>query len=311
MRFLFCFYFIAFCSSCVSNKPDYDTVQSPSKLKQSERNIAFLKNISKIEDNNYDFISNQIKTMIQNYKKMKKHLSNIEDKLDTTLKKLESYTYKSLLNSKNEKESSPPVEDEIRIKNKENEEVILSINKLDDYKYIIGELVTGYYNTSPSETKRAVNLLRKKLEKAQNKLTHAKSEADQNSLSSKKEEFLLENEEQKEEAFDEESLIDEKITDDTDIFSQEELKKDEEDDSAFLLGKRLLKNESYEMAISELQKYRNEYPEGQHYLEATFYIGQAFEKLKMPIEAKIFFQEIVKTSSDSLWAVRAKKEIEE
>ena len=308
------FFFITLCSSCVSNKPAYDTAQKPSQFKQSERNIAYLKNISKIEDNNYDFISSQMQTLIRNYKRMKSHLSNIEDKLDVTLKKLEAYRYKSLLGSKSI-ESSPQVEDEIRIKNKEDEEVILGISKLDDYKYIMGELVAGDYNTSESETKRALKLLKNKLDKAQNSLSQDKKRINRSDRSSEMK-ALSDSEEMQEdmieeENFDEDSLIEEEVTDDVNLFSQEEIKESEEDNSSFLLGKQLFENKSYEMAISELQKYRNENPEGQHYLEATFYIGQAFEKLQMPIEAKIFFQEIVKTDSDSLWAVKAKKEIKE
>ena len=317
-RFVFYFLFIVIFSSCVSNKPAYDTVKAYPKLKQSERNIAYLKNISKIEDNNYDFISKQMQTLIRNYKRMKAHLSNIEDKLDSTLKKLEAYTYKSLLDSKT-RESSPQVkiEDEIRIKNKANEEVILSINELDDYKYIMGELISGDYDTSEEETKRALKVLKEKLEKSQKNLkinerttgrTHVEKEKNTLEIEEKNTKEMTDTDE-REDVFDEDSLIEETITDEVNLFSEKEIKKNEENKASFLLGKQLFENESYEMAVSELQKYRNENPEGKDYLEATFYIGQAFKKLQMPIEAKIFFQEILKTDSNSLWAVKVKKEI--
>jgi len=259
-----------------------------------------------------------MQTLIRNYKRMKKHLSNIEDKLDSTLKKLEAYTYKTLLESKTRESSSQvKIEDEIRIKNKANEEVILSINELDDYKYIMGELISGDYDTSGEETERALNLLKEKLEKAQSSLKinqramePARVEKEKNNLKIE-EESANEGagEDKKEEVFDEDSLIEEKITDEVNLFSEQEIKKNEENKSSFLLGKQLFENESYETAVSEFQKYRNENPEGKDYLEATFYIGQAFKKLQMPIEAKIFFQEILKTDSDSLWAVKVKKEI--
>jgi len=233
MKFLFIFFFLAFYSSCVSTKPAYDTVQNPSKLKPSERDIAYLKNISKIEDNNYDFISTQMQALIRNYKRMKEHLSDIEDKLDITLKKLESYKYKSLLGSKNAV-TSPPVEDEIRIINKDNEEVILTINKLDDYKYIMGELVAGDYNISGEETERALNLLKKKLSVARDRLAQEDSEgrvsspekiqrpsqsatATEGQLNEWPNEQAVE--EESEEAFDEDSLLEEKVTDELDLFS--------------------------------------------------------------------------------------------
>ena len=328
---VFFFVFVGLVSSCVSTQPEYDSVQKVSQLKQSERNIAYLKNISKVEDNNYDFISSQMQTLIRNYKRMRKHLSGIEDKLDSTLKKLESYKYKSLLESKS-KELSPRVEDEIRIKNQESEEVILTINHLDDYKYIMGELVAGDYNTSEQETQRALIVLKQKLAKSTAQLSRIKKQT-KAPVKKKSEQFIdveaeanasIDAEESSDasidatdtdekpdkELFDEDSLLNEELTGEVDLFSQENDREFEENNASFLLGKQFFKNESYEMSVAEFQKYRNENPNGKHYLEATFYIGQAFEKLKMPVEANIFFQEIVKTGSDSLWAMKAKKEIE-
>ena len=76
-------------------------------------------------------------------------------------------------------------------------------------------------------------------------------------------------------------------------------------------AKSLFQKESYENAISEFQKYRDNNPKGEHYPEATFYIGQSFKHLQMPAEAEIFFKEIVQTYPESLWAGRAKKFLEE
>ena len=75
--------------------------------------------------------------------------------------------------------------------------------------------------------------------------------------------------------------------------------------------KILFEKESYESAISEFQKYRDNNPKGKHYPEATFYIGQSFKNLKMPSEAEVFFKEIVKSYPKSLWAGRAKKSLRE
>jgi len=233
---------------------------------------------------------------------MKTHLSNIEDKLDDTLKKIDSFRYKKLLEAKAPSQS---IEDEIRITNKDNEQVILSISQLDDYKSIIGELIVGDYNTSEEETQRALKLLKDKLARSQGKPIETKNPTDEGETP----EAELEPKEEIEETFEEDSLIDEPITDEVNLFS--EIENQEENKASFLLGKQLFENESYEMALAELQKYRNDNPEGRHYLEATFYIGQAFKKLKMPIEAKIFFQEIIKTNADSRWAMKVKKEMTE
>jgi len=306
-----------FLSSCVSNKTAYDTVQTKPDLKSSQRDIANLKNLSKIEDNHYDFISQQMQTLIRNYKKMKSHLSDIEDKLDSTLKKLDSYRYKKLLEPK-ESSSLSDIKDEIRITNQDNEQIILSIETIKDYKTIMGELIVGDYNTSNEETDRAVKLLKDKLAKTQNQkdpeISRSKDveEADEESYE----------EESNEELFEEDSVIEEAIKDDQNLFSEnseELLKKEsakellqnssEETESSFMSGKVFFEKGDYEKAVSEFQKYRQKNPEGTHYLEATFYIGQAFKKLQMPIEAQIFFQEIVKTDSDSLWAMKVKQEI--
>ena len=81
--------------------------------------------------------------------------------------------------------------------------------------------------------------------------------------------------------------------------------------SVLIEAKNLFKKESYENAISKFQKYRDENPKGSHYPEATFYIGQSFRNLKMPVEAKIFFKEVIKSYPQSLWASRAKKILKE
>ena len=82
--------------------------------------------------------------------------------------------------------------------------------------------------------------------------------------------------------------------------------------SPFLISaKKLFKKRSYESAISKFQKYRDTNPEGSYYPEATFYIGQSFKKLKMPVEADVFFKELVHSYPESLWAYRAKKLLKE
>ena len=306
MKRLVYFLFLVFCS-CVSSNKDYDSVQSSSERKNPRRNISYLKDLSKIEDNNYNFIFKQMQKLIRNYKSMKKQLSKIEEKLEESLKKWEVYqSKKNDLNT-----SSVLLEDQIIIKNKDEEEIVLTVNKLEDYKYIMGGIVAGDYGVSESEAERALNVLKEKLKTAQAEI---KSEADkteeQSEIDTKKEE-KKNKDEKPDMRFNEDSLIMDQVTDEKDIFSLKDVEKIEgKDDSAFLLGKQLFDSQSYEDAISEFQRYRNDNPEGKHYMEATFYIGQSFEKLKMPIEADIFFQEIIKSDSQSLWALRVKKQLD-
>ncbi len=128
-----------------------------------------------------------------------------------------------------------------------------------------------------------------------------------------------------------ESPLEESLTDDTDTLPAEKTKEGKypqkqkralnsiQTDSplsnkksylSLIEAKNLFKQKSYESAISKFQKYRDENPQGNHYPEATFYIGQSFRNLKMPIEAEVFFKEIVKSHPQSLWASRAKKLLE-
>ena len=127
-------------------------------------------------------------------------------------------------------------------------------------------------------------------------------------------------------------LLEEEITDETDIFPKKEdigknkksqnqkkalaknrTAKDSPKNKASDLAeaRKLFEEQSYQDAISKFEKYRTENPKGKLYPEATFYIGQSFQKLKMPIEAEIFFKEIVKSHPQSLWASMAKKLLKE
>lgn len=141
----------------------------------------------------------------------------------------------------------------------------------------------------------------------------------------------LSEEEKLQESFEMETspLLDEEITDDTKIFPDEEEEMSLEEKylqdqkntkeevttgnphPSLAEAKNLFKEKSYETAISKFQKYRDDNPKGVDYPEATFYIGQSFKKLKMPIEAEVFFKEIVQSYPNTLWASRAKKSLEE
>ena len=250
--------YLCLLSACSSTeKTAYDEVvkkqSAPFRGKKTiSREIAYLKNISQIEDNKFQFITRQMKDVIKNYSRMKKKLNQMEDKLDRFL-------------------------DQIMLKNQEqtkNTDEIIEEDFLEEEKSIQNE----------SDTKSQDPL-----------------------------------------------LLDEEITDETNIFPNDGIGKNKKlqnpkkalakissskdsnknKASDLIEAKKLFKEESYQDAISKFEKYRTENPKGRLYPEATFYIGQSFKKLKMPIEAEVFFKEIVKSHPQSLWASRAKKLLKE
>lgn len=251
MKRLILFFCLMSLSACLSSeKSAYDSLLEDEKSfseskKNSQREITYLKNISRFEENNFQFVIKQMKKVIKNYSRMKRQLIEIEAKLDR------------LLNQLTVPEATPLTEEDIVEKEELSEEA---------------------ENTA---------------------------ETDPTPL-----------------------LMEEEITDDTDIFPEEtepnrhikpqkktlkKLKVNEEDknEDSLMEAKNLFKQKSYESAISQFQKYRDENPKGEHYPEATYYIGQSFKNLKMPIEAKVFFNEIVQSHPQSLWASRAKENLKE
>ncbi|MBC6415715.1 MAG: hypothetical protein GDA46_04910 [Bdellovibrionales bacterium] len=333
MKYLFYFILFIFCS-CVSNTKNYDSVTASSKKASSQRNVSALKNISEREDSisegNYKFVSKQMRRLIGSYKKMKQQLSYIEDKLNTTLDKLASYKDKHFQEESNSR--THLIKDQITIQDNKGEEIVLNINKIEDYKYLMGEVLAGDYDISETETKRALAELKEKLNQTQEKISRQNQEQEKKNFNKeeedlkkakyktiskgqeKEQEESQEKEDSSKDIFNEDDLIEE-IKEEEDVFSFKEDDKIPselvEGESTFLLAKRLFDEKSYEEAIFEFHKYRNENPKGKNYMEATFYIGKSFDQLKMPIEAEIFFTEIVKTDSDSLWALRAKKHLEQ
>ena len=84
---VFCLIFISSCSS--TEKASYDSIMKRGDFLKKENNsfreIAYLKNISQFKEDNFQFITKQMKKVIKNYSLMKKHLKKIETKLDRIL----------------------------------------------------------------------------------------------------------------------------------------------------------------------------------------------------------------------------------
>ncbi len=65
----------------------------------------------------------------------------------------------------------------------------------------------------------------------------------------------------------------------------------------------------WQQAIVEFQKYRQIYPHGLHYAEATYKIGFSFSKLGMKSDAKTFYAEVAQKYPKTLWGKRAAEKL--
>lgn len=68
-------------------------------------------------------------------------------------------------------------------------------------------------------------------------------------------------------------------------------------------------NKEYNKAILEFQKYREKYPKGRRYRQATYMIGLSFKQLGMKSEAKSFFSEVVDKFPKTKTASQAKSQL--
>ena len=313
---LFCFIFLFSCSSVEKNP--YVSIKEESDFletnKDPSREIAYLKNISKFEEGNFQFVTKQIKEVVKKYSRMKQQLVQIENKLDRLLAQqiLRKDSQKKFQSRKEQGDTLFTEEDE-------QEETLVS-----EDSSLLQEEITDDMDMFQDE------------EIESNPIKRNKSPQNQKEPLSK----TVENEAEKSIIIPDENkgpikvslkTIDDYISLMQDILSnkfrisnktkQALLKKlrrkfksfkgSNEQPASLIEAKTLFEQESYESAISEFQKYRDNNPKGKHYPEATFYIGQSFKNLQMPSEAEIFFKEIVKSYPKSLWASRAKKSLEE
>ena len=286
--FLFSFLFLF---SCLSSEKKI-TKASSKPENWNNRSVAHLKEVSQFKESSFQFISKKMKEMIQNYERMKEQLEKIEKKIDRSLQKAlaKSEPYQPKMKKDN---------DSINLMNKKGEKVQLSLSKPEDYIQLMADILKGEYKIDEQEKEKLLFRIKNHMDQNKAKEQTAPPEVTEiedmdKDLQLDEEDVFFEEEEQE--------IFNEKTDEDA-------LDKPEEDASSFISAKKHFKQKSYETAISEFQKYRNHNPEGVHYPEATFYIGQSFEKLKMPIEAGVFFKEIVQSHPQSLWASRAKQSL--
>ena len=272
-----CSFFLSalFLSGCLSfekesyKNPNKKQVLYPYPEKTPSREIAYLKNISLMDESNLQFISKQMKNVIKKYKKIKQQIAVMEFKVDQILKQQK-------LLAKQTQTTEDFIEED--------------------------------FEEEPDTEQAEENEERQNKESLPINENNSKEEED---LTPEEEPILWEEDE---------------VTEETPLFPEEDKKKsgstaqkrakDKQQSKLkppvqLTKAKKLFKRKSYENAISEFQKYRDLHPKGEYYPEATFYIGESFKSLKMPIEAEIFFKEVVETHPQSLWASKAKKNLQE
>ncbi len=161
-----------------------------------------------------------------------------------------------------------------------------------------------------SKMKDQLALIENQLESLLQKKAFEKPQPEEETLAGTEEGSLAEENLEKEH-FTEKPAGEEAFLEETPLYQsqKEALKKISESELA--LAHKLFKEKEYEKAISHFQKYRDENPKGPFYLTATFYIGLSFQRLKMPIEAQVFFKEIVHSHPESIWGQKAKKLLED
>lgn len=80
-------------------------------------------------------------------------------------------------------------------------------------------------------------------------------------------------------------------------------------EDVFQNGEEAYAKKEWRQAILNFQKYRESYPKGKKYPQATYKIGQAFLELGMKDEAKTFFEEVVSKFPDNDLAKQAKSRL--
>ena len=255
------------------------------------REIAYLKNISQFEENNFQFVTKQMKAVIKNYARMKRKLSQIETKLDQLLHQLtlkekaqDSNEYEAPYDNFVESKSGPKAQKPVKSENPLTDKAAEDAGDIkSENSSLIEEEITDDTDIFPNEEIGADEAPQDRQKTLGNK--------DKTNKSLNSGAGLL----------------------DRSLGNKEKTNKplNKKNASVLMEAKNLFQKESYENAISKFQKYRDENPKGSHYPEATFYIGQSFRNLKMPVEAKVFFKEVIKSYPQSLWASRAKKILKE
>lgn len=294
------FYLVLLLSCASSEKTDYDSAISKpkpvaaSKGNKPSRGLAGLKQSLSLKDDHVRFVIKQMKLIIKNYKKMKTRLKTIEDRLNLLLAK-------DLLRQNSERQASP-----LQSKSPVEAPTKAEPSTLENQQQVIPRTDTKSTSSVEEESSHNPSLSEKPSSLIQKKMSD--------------EENIFQDDNGEE--WGEEPLLKMPVPKSSDTEAPDQLKETSPEESQkpdpspaissgklldLEMAKKLFKSRSYENAISHFQRYRDKNPEGSHYPEATFYIGQSFKRLEMPVEAEVFFREVVQSHPDSLWALRAGK----
>ena len=162
MRFLLPLGLILFLSACASGKKQaYDSVSSYPE-QRNPSSLSPLISPFASEGTRFEFIANQMKKVVGDYEKMKNQLSQINIKLDQALNKLALYELKNLFPSGSSVDSTP-LEDQITLYLKNDEELLIKITKQEDYRQLIGQIIVGDFDIDKEEEERLLTLLKNKV----------------------------------------------------------------------------------------------------------------------------------------------------
>lgn len=75
--------------------------------------------------------------------------------------------------------------------------------------------------------------------------------------------------------------------------------------AAYEEGEALFNQKKFKEAILSYQKYRDNYPKGKMYADATYKMGVCFQEAGLKDEAKVFFEEVINKFSGSKEAKKA------
>ncbi len=94
-----------------------------------------------------------------------------------------------------------------------------------------------------------------------------------------------------------------------DALQQARAKKKLSKKNSYKIASGSFNKKNWKEAIVDYQKYRELNPHGDHYAEATYKIGVAFNKLGMKPEARTFYTEAAQKFAKSKWGKKAVKKL--
>ena len=243
---------------------------SSQDLKKELRQLA---NIN-LNENDNGFVSEKLKSILNNYRALKDKMAELEKTLNS-LVKTKSDTINVQGAREQIKDATLNKKDPLFVKAKDSLSALMKIKKN----------TNDFENTQQKENNKNIK-----------SLSHLKNKdalTDKDKTNNKKEGSLK------------------KISTHTLLNKEKSIKTTVKEANAlpklYKQGLELFKKGDYHSAIAKFEQFRQDNPKSSLYLEATLHIGKIFKKLKMDLEAKVFFDELLHSYPDSLQAKEATK----